>query len=66
MELENARSFVYIIDDDGEQVKIRSISDYEKRTFKNNNIRNRYLSNQYGGLPNNQGVDFDLLIKELN
>lgn len=66
MELENARSFVYIIDDDGEQVKIRSISDYEKRTFKNNNIRNRYLSNQYGGLPNNQGVDFGLLLKELN
>ena len=65
MELENARSFVYIIDDDGEQVKIRSISDYDKRTFKNNNIRNRYLSNQYGGLPENQGVNFGLLFKEL-
>lgn len=65
MELENSRNFIYVIDDDGEQVKIRSISDYDKRTFKNNNIRNRYLSDQYGGLPKNQGIDFGLLFKEL-
>lgn len=66
MELDDARRFVYVIDDDGESVKIRSISDYEKRTFANNNIRMRYLNDKYGGVPEkNNSIDFGLIFKEL-
>lgn len=66
MELDNSKNFIYILDDASDQIKIRSINDYEKRTFKNNNIRNKYLNNQYGGIPTNVNIDFELLFKELN
>ena len=52
MESEPARNTTYILseDDAGNKV-VKAISDYEKRTYLNNNIRNKYLNNEYGGLP---------------
>ena len=64
MELKDARKFTYIIDDT-DKIKIRSINDYDKRTFANNNIRIRYLSGKYKGIPENANVDFGLIFKEL-
>ena len=66
MESEFARNTTYILseDDAGNKV-VKAISDYEKRTYLNNNIRNKYLNNEYGGLPQIHPIDFACLIREL-
>lgn len=66
MESEFARNTTYILseDDAGNKV-VKAISDYEKRTYINNNIRNKYLNNEYGGLPRVNPIDFACLIREL-
>lgn len=66
MESDFARNTTYILseDDTGNKV-VKAISDYEKRTYLNNNIRNKYLNNEYGGLPQVHPIDFDCLIHEL-
>lgn len=52
MEAEFSRDTTYIISEleDGSK-QIRCITDFDKRTYINNNIRNKYLGNEYGGLP---------------
>lgn len=41
--------------------EIYSISNYEKKLHPNLNIRKRYLSGAYGGVPYTQDIDFDEL-----
>lgn len=66
MESEFARNTTYFLseDDIGNKV-VKAISDYDKRTYLNNNIRNKYLNNEYGGLPQVHPIDFEGLIREL-
>ena len=66
MESEFARNTTYFLseDDAGNKV-VKSISAYDKRTYLNNNIRNKYLNNEYGGLPQVRPIDFEGLIREL-
>lgn len=67
MEAEFARNATYILseEDAGHKV-IKAISDYDKRTYQNNNIRNKYLNNDYGGLPQIHPINFGDLIQELS
>lgn len=66
MEAEFSRNATYILSENENGCKtIKSISDYDKRTFLSNNIRNKYINNEYGGLPNVTAIDFEKIIKEL-
>lgn len=66
MESDFARNSTYILSEDTAGTKvIKAISDYEKRTYLNNNIRNKYMNNDYGGLPQVHPIDFACLIREL-
>lgn len=47
MEMPDARNFVFFAGADG----VKCVKDYERRTFKNNNVRCRYLAGDYGALP---------------
>lgn len=47
MEMPDARNFVFFAGADG----VKCVKDYERRTFKNNNVRSRYLAGDYGALP---------------
>lgn len=47
MEMPDARNFVFLAGADG----VKCVKDYERRTFKNNNVRCRYLAGDYGALP---------------
>lgn len=56
----------YILDEkENGKKQIKSISDYKKRTFYNNNIRNKYLNNEYGGIPTVTKIDFKKLLDEI-
>ena len=52
METDFGRDSVYIIHENklGE-AEIECVNDNERRTFANNNIRNKYFNNAYGGIP---------------
>ena len=47
MEMPDARNIVFFAGTDG----VKCVKDYERRTFKNNNVRSRYLAVDYGALP---------------
>lgn len=47
MEMPDARNIVFFAGTDG----VKCVKDYERRTFKNNNVRSRYLAGDYGALP---------------
>lgn len=67
MEADFSRNSTYILcEEENGCKKIKSISDFDKRTFASNNIRNKYLNNGYGGLPNVTDIDFKALIEELD
>lgn len=63
MEYEMARDITYILSEDelGNKV-VKAVSDYDKRTYINNNIRNKYLNSEYGGLPKVTSIDFNAII----
>lgn len=66
MEADFSRDSTYILSEKEEGYKeIKSISNYEKRTYFNNNIRNKYLNNEYRGLPRVVPIDFSPIIKEI-
>lgn len=67
MESDFARDSTYILleIEAGHKV-IRCVTDYEKRTYLANNIRNKYLNKEYGGLPEIQEIDFDTLITKMS
>lgn len=53
METDFGRESVYIIHENNHgEAEINCVNDHERRTFANNNIRNKYLNNAYGGYPN--------------
>ena len=58
LETNNARETVYIISENADTTEIKCIADYENRTFLNNNIRNKYLNNDYNGIPSVSPIDF--------
>lgn len=66
MEADFARSATYILSEEesGNRV-VKAISDYDRRTYLGNNIRNKYLNNEYGGLPQVHKIEFEELIQEL-
>ena len=39
---------------------------YEKRTYINNNIRNKYLNKEYEGIPEIKEIDFERLINKMS
>lgn len=67
MEADFSRNSTYILSEDEFGRKaIRAISDYDKRTYLSNNIKNKYINNEYGGLPNVTAINFASLIELLD
>ncbi len=63
MEAEFAREVIYILsEDEGRNKIIQCIADYDRRTYLKNNIRNKYLNNDYGGLPKVTPFEFEEII----
>lgn len=54
-----------ISEEEGGHSRIQCISDYEKRTYLGNNIRNKYLNNEYRGIPIVKEIKFGDLIQRL-
>jgi len=65
MEEDFSKDSVYIIYEDSGRNVIKTINDYEKRTYANNNIRNKYLNNDYKGIPTIERIDFTSIIELL-
>ena len=66
MEADFARDSTYILCESEEGYKeIKSISDYDRRTYFKNNIRKKYLDGEYGGLPNVIKTDFSSIIQDI-
>ena len=67
MESDISQDSIYVITEEPHGHKsIRCINDYQKRTYLSNNIRNKYLNNEYGGLPEVHEVDFRTLLIHLS
>lgn len=68
MEASFAREATYILSvdpDNPSYKKIRCISDYRKRTYAANNIRNKYLNCEYGGVPELRQTEFQESIEKI-
>lgn len=67
METEFARDSTYILSEDNSGNKtVKSILDYDQRTYINNNVRTKYLNNGYGGVPQVSPIKFDQIIKTIS
>lgn len=67
METEFAKESTYIIsENENGKTVARAIADYEKRTFISNNIRSKYLNNQYEGLPKVTRIEFEPLLEMIS
>ena len=60
-ELERKYMYIIYIDFKGNK-EIRCVDDYKKRTQKTNNLRDKYLRGDYGGVPNVGYIDFEDII----
>ena len=68
MEASFAREATYILSvdpDNPSDKKIRCISDYRTRTYAANNIRNKYLNCEYGGVPELRQTEFQESIEKI-
>lgn len=68
MEASFAREATYILSvdpDNPSDKKIRCISDYRKRTYAANNIRNKYLNCEFGGVPELRQTEFQESIEKI-
>lgn len=66
METDFARDSVYVLgEDEAGHKTLRCISNYKKRTYSNNNIRNKYLNGDYKGIPSVSPIDFNYLLSQL-
>ena len=68
MEASFAREATYILSvdpDNPSDKKIRCISDYRKRTYAANNIRNKYLNCECGGVPELRQTEFQESIEKI-
>lgn len=52
-------------EDENRNKEVRCITDYDKRTYFNNNIRNQYLNNEYKGMPSVKKIEFSSLLQML-
>lgn len=66
MESEIDKGAFYILyqEDNGQKI-IRSIPEYEKRTCVGNNMRSKYLNNEYRGLPRVKEINFEEVLNTL-
>lgn len=63
MQASFAREATYLIKEEKSGCKtVECVSNSEKRIYYNNNIRTKYLNNEYGGLPNVKPIDFESLV----
>ena len=66
METDFAREATYILTEtEGGHKDVRCITNFDKRTYLNNNIRNKYLNKEYGGIPKVTEIDFSSLVADL-
>lgn len=67
MEADFARDSTYILSEEPAGHKtIKAISDYDKRTYLSNNVRNKYMNNDYGGRPNVKPIHFEPLVQAIS
>jgi AAA15 family ATPase/GTPase len=63
MENSFSQDATYIMSEDAEGYKKAiCVSDNDKRIFQKNSIRNKYLHNEYKGLPETKEIDFSALL----
>ena len=66
MEISNIQTYTYIISEDANANKtIRCIDDYENRTYQLNNVRDKYFSDAYDGIPHLSKIDFVSMLNTL-
>ena len=66
METDFARESTYVMsEEETGRMVVRAISNYENRTYISNNIRNKYLNNDYEGLPKVTEIDFAPIINKI-
>lgn len=66
LEMNELRDNVYfILEDDNANKFIKCINEYEDRTYQQNNIRNKYINNAYGGTPQIAEIGFYDLVQKL-
>ena len=58
-------SFYFIFEEEVGHKIVKCLNEYGKRIFTTNNIRNKYLNGEYGGLPEVGEIDFQKLIKRI-
>ena len=56
--------YVFVVNDEGKK-ELLPISDFEERFHPNLNIRKRYLSGMYGGIPFPMDIDFEDILQDL-
>lgn len=61
-----ARNAVHVIYEDDNDIVVRPVNNYDKRTYIKNNIRNKYLSGEYKGVPTVQNVNFSHILDLFN
>ena len=67
METEFGRDSVYILrENDQGDTEIKCVNEFEKRTFANNNIRNKYYNGAYGGFPEVRPIQIESQIAMLH
>ena len=68
MEADFARTATYILQMNPEfpwDKQIKCITDYKKRTYATNNIRNKYLNREYGGVPELKSTELRELLEKM-
>ncbi|WP_415948048.1 AAA family ATPase [Megamonas funiformis] len=66
LELNDLKDSIYFITEDEQANKsIKCITEYENRTYQQNNIRNKYFNNNYGGIPEIKEIGFYDLVESL-
>lgn len=66
MEIDSIREAIYIISEDNNAYKqIKCISDYTERTYLQNNIRKKYMNEDYDGIPHVKQINFTQLFHSI-
>lgn len=65
MESDFSKNSTYILKEEFEKMVIKAISEHDKRIYTKNNIRNKYLNGEYGGLPKTSDINFKELIESI-
>ncbi len=66
METAFGRESVFILrNTESNKTEAKCINDHERRTYANNNIRNKYLNNEYGGIPEVHQIQIEEQVRTL-